>query len=161
MRSVTTAKRQLARLRCLGSFKRGATRLAFSGAQVAFKRELGRFRSLGGTADPSCRMDQVYEREAATGRYLSAGLGGRSPDEPISDRAKDVASPCREAPPSRRRFDPAAHDARDRCARFVLIAIGGEGIEQLHLGAGGLNRDYVGVERTDGVDYVVQLRVAQ
>src|SRR4029450_13849336 len=45
-------------------------------------------------------------------------------------------------------------------ANFVRIAMGNEGIEQLHLRAGGLHRDYVGLERPDRVDDVVELRVA-
>jgi len=50
-------------------------------------------------------------------------------------------------------------DVVDAGADLRRIGVGLEGVQQLHLRAGGLDGDDVGVHRADGGDDVVELRI--
>src|SRR6478736_4887279 len=115
-------------------------------------------RSLRGTTDPPRRMDHVYEGRPYL--FPLTGLEAAVRIDPYLIGRKTLLRLVEKRHHLVDRWTTRRMNVVNARANFVRIAIGGEGIEQLYLGAGGLNRDYVGVERTDGVDDVVELRVA-
>src|SRR6202795_4811892 len=90
-------------------------------------RELGRFRSLGGTADPPCRMDHVYEGRPHL--FPLAGLEAAVPIDPYLIGRKTLLRLVEK----RRHLVDAWATRRmnvvNARANFVRITIGSEGIE--------------------------------